>query len=159
MTDAEFAARLGAARDRDAVYAALHARSQVVTPVRLWTVMDVDMEAGVARRAYTSHPGAYPVSGTKPVPQNDWFDRIATAHEPFVANDIAAIAAVFPDHETIAALGCASVVNLPVVLAGRLAATVNLLDAAGAFPVAVVDRLREALALPAVAAVGIARTL
>ncbi|MEM7710538.1 MAG: GAF domain-containing protein [Pseudomonadota bacterium] len=150
------ATALSDARDAGAVFAALHAHSQAFHPVRLWTVMSVDMEAGIARRAYTSHPEAYPVSGTKPVPEGDWFDGIHRG-EIFVANTLADIAEVFPDHEAIGALGCGAVVNLPVMIGGTLAATINLLDAEHAFPPAVVARLDDALALPALAAVAVGR--
>lgn len=148
-----FATALSAARTEHEAFAALHAYSQSVLPVRLWTVMTVDHDAGLARRAYTSHPDAYPTSGTKPIPENDWFAVVNERHAPFVANTLSEIAEVFPDHATIGALGCGAVVNLPVVVGGRLAATVNLLDGDGAFPDARVAMLQEALALPALTAV------
>lgn len=158
MTDADFAARLSAAATPWDAFAALHARSQAVSPVRLWTVMTVDHAAGVARRAYTSHPDAYPTSGTKPVPEGAWFADLG-AGARFVANDIDAIAAVFPDHAAIASLGCASVLNLPVILGGNLAATVNLLDPAGGFPPSRAERIAGGLALPSLAAVAAAHTI
>ncbi len=156
MTQA-FTTALMEARDRAAVFATLHTYSQSIMPVRLWTVMEVDMAAGVARRAYSSAPKAYPTSGTKPIPDNDWFTAIHERRETFVANDINAIAAVFPDHETIAALGCASVVNLPVFLGAALAGTINLLDGEGAFGAKAVARLEDCLTLPALAALAVAR--
>ena len=159
MTPDALAAALGRARTAGDALGALHAYSQAAVPVRLWTVMTVDLDAGVARRAWTSHPEDYPVSGTKPVPDDDWFAGLADRQEPFVASTLAEIAAVFPDHEAIAALGCGSVLNLPVAIGGRLAATVNLLDAEGRIGP---DRARAAaaaLALPALAAVAVARAL
>ena len=42
-------------------------------------------------------------------------DRWSRRREPFLANTIEAIAEVFPDHELIKSLGCASVVNVPIV--------------------------------------------
>ncbi|TFL16322.1 GAF domain-containing protein [Jannaschia formosa] len=147
-----FAQDLSQATTPEACLAALHAESQRVMPVRLWTVMLVDMEAGLARRAFTSHPRDYPTSGTKPIPDNDWFRQVHERRQPFVANSIAEIAAVFPDHETIAALGCASCLNLPVTVGGALAGTVNLLDGEGRFDREAVARLEDRLALPALAA-------
>ena len=159
MTPDAFAAALAAARTTGEALGALHAFSQSVVPVRLWTVMTVDHEAGLARRAYTSHPDEYPVSGTKPVPEGEWFEGLSGRGEPFVANTLAAIAEVFPDHETIGALGCGSVLNLPVAIGGRLAATVNLLDVEGRFTPEQVAAARAALALPSLGAVAIARLL
>lgn len=154
-----FANDLSTATTADAAFAALHAHSQSILPVRLWTVMTVDMDAGIARRAYTSHPHEYPTSGTKPVPNNDWFAQVCGRHEPFVANTLAQIAEVFPDHEIIGTLGCASVVNLPFVLGGTLAGTVNLLDVENYFTPDRVAHLRLDLTLPAVAAIAVARAL
>ena len=154
-----YARTLSRATTPEDAFAALHAFSQDVLPVRLWTVMTVDMAAGVARRAYTSHPEAYPTSGTKPVPDNAWFTQVHERREPFVANAIEEIAAVFPDHETIAALGCASCLNLPVTLGGTLAGAVNLLDGPARFDPATVERLVDALALPALAAFATAEVL
>jgi hypothetical protein len=37
----------------------------------------------------------------------------------------------FFDHELIRSLGCESAINVPVVYAGRVLGTMNLLDAAG----------------------------
>lgn len=159
MTDRDLTERLGRAATPDEAFAALYALSQTIAPVRLWTVMMVDMPAGVARRAFSSHPDTYPVSGTKPVPDDPWFARLRDERAPYAANSRAAIARVFPDHETIAALGCGSVLNLPITLGGGLAATVNLLDAEGAFPPERVGRIAAALALPALATVAVARGL
>lgn len=156
---ADFTQTLMAAATPDAAFAALHAHSQGIVPVRLWTVMQTDAAAGVARRAFTSDPVEYPTSGTKPIPQNAWSAVVHDRRETFVANDIATIAGVFPDHETIARLGCASCVNLPVFIGDALAGTVNLLDEENAFPPDRVALLQDKLLLPAVAAFAVARDL
>jgi hypothetical protein len=91
--------------------------------------MVVDMAKEQSARAYSSDPAAYPVSGTKPIRYDSWFDVIHKQRKPFVANTIADIAKVFPDHELIWSLGCGSVVNLPIEIGGTLMGTVNLLDA------------------------------
>jgi hypothetical protein len=96
---------------------------------KLFTVMMVDMQKKEACRAYSSHPAAYPVSGTKPVRFDAWFDVVHRQRRMFIANTIEEIAAVFPDHEKIWSMGCGSVVNVPVIINGALAATINILDA------------------------------
>ena len=75
----------------------------------------------------------YPVSGTKPIHKDRWFAIVHDEKRSFVANTIADIATVFPDYELIKSLGCGAVINLPVVLRGQLAATINLLDAERAY--------------------------
>jgi len=154
-----FSEDLARARSEEAAFDALYRLSDSLVPVRLWTVMTVDLEAGLARRAYTNMPAAYPVSGTKPIVRNDWFAIVHDRQERFVANTLAEIAAVFPDHGLIGSLGCASVVNLPVVQEGELLGTVNLLDGAGHFTP---DRVRlcgDVLTRPALAAMRATRTL
>ena len=76
-------------------------------------------------------PVAYPVSGTKPMQDDAWSRQVIGAQKIFVANSIEDIALVFSDHPLILSLGCASVINVPVVVAGRVIGTVNCLDAAG----------------------------
>lgn len=120
---------LAEAATADDAWRALHGLSQTVAGHRLFTVMTVDMAAGLARRAFTDHPVEYPISGTKPIQRNRWFDIVHGEKRSFVANTIAEIAEVFPDHELIASLGCGSVLNLPVILDGELVATINMLHA------------------------------
>jgi hypothetical protein len=126
---AEFDAALAAAATSDQAWQALQALATALAGCRLFTVMTVDLARGEARRAFTSHPAEYPVSGTKPIHRDAWFDVVCDQQRSFVANTIADIAKVFPDYELIRSLGCGSVINLPVIVDGRLAATINLLDA------------------------------
>jgi len=93
----------------------------------LFTVTTVEMDEGVARRVYTNHPKQYPVSGTKPIHRDEWFEIVHGQRRSFVANTIEDIAKVFPDHELIASLGCSSVLNLPIFLRNKLVATINML--------------------------------
>ncbi len=148
-----FDAELAAASTPDAAFAALHRLVDAVVGARLFTVMTVDMAVGLARRAYTSDPRNYPATGTKPIEMNAWFEVVHGRHEVFVANTLADIAKVFGDHELIGSLGCGSVVNLPVLRAGTLVATVNLLDAEGHYTPERVERVIADLTLPAMAAV------
>jgi transcriptional regulator with GAF, ATPase, and Fis domain len=124
----EFDRALGAATRPDAAFDALLALTRAIVGVRLFTVMTVDMDRMLARRTYTSDPENYPCSGTKPVEMNRWFEVVHSRREMFVANTLAEIAEVFPDHALIGSLGCGSVVNLPIVLGGQLVATMNILD-------------------------------
>lgn len=116
--------------EADAVFAALHRR----LPVKLFTVTVHDPDAALARRAYTSHPVEYPVSGTKPVTRDPWHAVVIEGRKSFVANTPEGYSGLFPDHAVIAALGCGSVINVPVIRDdGAVVATVNLLDRAGYF--------------------------
>lgn len=112
-------------------FAALHNLTRAVIGARLFTVMRFDAGRGVAARLFSSDPVAYPVAGEKPVQPDHWSDLVLNRHQPFVANDLATIAGVFADHEQIAALGCQSCLNLPLVAGGRVLGTLNCLDVAG----------------------------
>jgi hypothetical protein len=132
---------------------------------RLFTVMTFDAATGLSQRVHSSHPKDYPVSGVKPLSQGLWSRTVIDERKLFVANSITAIAEVFPDYELIRSLGCESVVNLPVVFAGTVLGTVNLLDAAGYYtpqrvsrieglsPFAAAALLAARLARPAAAAI------
>lgn len=163
MSDARlveaFEAELARAETPDAAWAALERLARETVGARLFTVMTLDMEGMLARRAYTSHPADYPTSGTKPIERNQWFEQVVDHGGPFVANSLAAIAQVFPDHALIGSLGCGAVINLPVVEDGRVTATINLLDAEGLYTADRAARAEALLPRPAAAAVVRARML
>ena len=146
---AKFVDAISQARDSGSSWGALEDLARVVVGHRLFTVMSVDMTADRARRAYSSHPAEYPVSGTKPIHRDAWFDIVHGQRRSFVANTIEDIAEVFPDHAIIASLGCGSVLNLPVVLEGDLVATINLLDVSGHYTPERVASAEAELAVPA----------
>ena len=162
MTDyadaiARFDADIAEAKGADAAFSALQALIQATVGAKLFTYMSVDMEAEVARRAYTSDPVSYPTSGTKPIRYDSWFDIVHKERWYFVANTIADIAKVFSDHELIDSLGCQSVVHMPVVLGGELVGTVNMLDVEGYYTPERVQMIREVVAVPAKLATLVAR--
>jgi len=146
---ARFDAAIANAKGADAAFSALQALVQATVGAKLFTYMTVDMEAEVARRAYTSDPKNYPTSGTKPIRYDSWFDIVHKERRYFVANTIADIATVFPDYELIDSLGCQSVVNMPVVIGGELIGTVNMLDVDGYYTAERVAMIKEIIAVPA----------
>ena len=154
---ARFDAAIANAKGADEAFGALQKLAEQTVGVKLFTFMTVDMQAEVARRAYTSDPANYPTSGTKPIRYDSWFDIVHKERQYFVANTIADIAKVFPDYELIDSLGCQSVVNMPVVLGGELVGTVNMLDIEGYYTPERVADIREILAVPAKLAALVAR--
>ena len=146
---ADFDRAITGASQPDECWKVLQNLTAGVAGFKLFTVMTVDMVHEVARRAYSSHPVDYPVSGTKPIHYDSWFEIVHKQHKPFVANTIADIAKVFPDHEKIWSLGCGSVVNLPVIIEGQLAATINMLHEEHYYGPARVELIERHLSLPA----------
>lgn len=94
---------------------------------RLFTVTVQDVAQNLARRAYTSHPVEYPVSGTKPLTRDGWYDHCIKGQQTFVANTTPEFARYFFDHALITSLGLGSCINIPVVSQGEVVGTVNLL--------------------------------
>ena len=154
-----FDAAMASAGTAEACWLALDRLAEEVAGHKLFTVMTLDLAHDVARRVYTNNPAVYPVSGTKPITHDRWFEIVHGERKTFVANTLAELATVFPDHESIASLGCGSVVNLPVVLAGNLAATINMLHEEHHYSPARVAMIESALAIPAKLALLAARAL
>ena len=95
---------------------------------RLFTVTVQDEAAGLARRAYSSMPKEYAVSGTKPITRDGWYDQCIAARKTFVANTTPEFAKYFFDHALITSLGLGSCINIPIFTeAGPVLGTVNLL--------------------------------
>lgn len=151
-----FDAAISAAVTADQAFIALQDYVRKIIGAKLFTVMMVDMEAELARRAYTSDPENYPASGTKPIRYDRWFDIVHRDRALFVANTIKDIAVVFPDHELIDSLGCQSVVNLPVVLGGELVGTVNMLDVEGHYTPDRIEAIKQSVSIPAKLALAVA---
>ena len=108
------------------IYDTLHAECAALG-TRLFTITTQDLAANLARRAYTSHPVEYPVSGTKPLTRDGWYDHCITGQQTFVANTTPEFAKYFFDHALITSLGLGSCINVPVVADGHVPGTVNLL--------------------------------
>jgi len=81
----------------------------------------------VQHAALQQRPGRLPGRRPQAGGQSPWTTRLLRQGLPFIGRDAAAIRAHFADHETILALGCESVLNLPVLWDGQVLGTVNLL--------------------------------
>lgn len=150
------AAALAAAGQPEAFFGALRLATMAAIGHRLFTIMRHDPVAGRNRRVFSSDPAAYPVSGYKAVNwDHPWTRRVLIEGQAWIGRDAADIAWAYPDHETIAAMGLASAVNLPVRWNGRTLGAVNLLHDAAHFTEAdaATGALFAALAVPALLAV------
>lgn len=144
----QFLKAAGAAEPQpQAAYNALCALTQELVGAKLFTIMTSDRAQRVNARVYSNMPDAYPVSGTKPANETDWSRQVIGEKKTFVANDIEGIKAVFDDWELIRSLGCESVMNVPILIDGEVAGTINCLDAAGHYTPERIEAA-EALKLP-----------
>lgn len=106
---------------------------------RLYTVTCILPGGREVERIHSTMPEIYPVGGRKPVLPNAYTERVRQEMKPFLASTPAGFAPLFPDHETITGLGLGCVMNLPIVFAGTVLGTVNLLDCEGAYDVSHVE--------------------
>jgi hypothetical protein len=97
---------------------------------RLFTLLYVAPDGKRVKRLYTNMPKEYPVGGYKPVTESDWRKLVVGQRRAWVGYNYDDIKWAFFDHELIRSLGCESAINQPVVYAGRVLGTMNLLDIA-----------------------------
>lgn len=132
-------AETGSAHD---MFAELDRMVQAQTGAIIFSCSTFDPITRQAKRVYTNQPEAYPLSGLKDVLPGRWPEVVLDRGQTFVANTISEIEEVFPDHELIARLGCGSVVNMPVILAGSTLGTINLLDKNGHYTEERVEQIK-----------------
>jgi len=126
---ARFGHDLDAAQTPDEAYVAMDKLVRNTVGVNLFTIMTMDLQAMEARRIFTSDEEKYPVTGTKEITKDSWYNHVVTEEKTFVANTLEDIAKVFPDAKLVGSMGLGSVVNIPVRENGMLIATVNISDA------------------------------
>ena len=112
------------------IFGALDTLSADVIGHRLFTIMRFDAARSEVERVHTTMPAVYPVGGRKAKRDTAWSDHTLRDMKVFRASGADAIRAAFDDHATILSLGLASVLNIPLVLAGRCVGTMNLLHEA-----------------------------
>jgi len=114
---------------------------------KLFTLLYVAPNGKRVKRLYTNMPKDYPVGGYKEITASPWHQRVIRERSPWVGYNAKDIAWAFFDHELIVSLGCESAVNVPVVYAGRVLGTLNLLDAAGHYAESDIARVEPFAAL------------
>jgi len=98
---------------------------------KLFTLLYVAPNKKRVKRMYTNMPKEYPVGGYKEIGATPWHKRVVEERRAWVGHNADDIKWAYFDHELILSLGCESAMNVPVVYAGRLLGTMNLLDAKG----------------------------
>ncbi|HZP79276.1 MAG TPA: GAF domain-containing protein [Pseudolabrys sp.] len=110
---------------------ALEKVSAEVIGHRLFTVMRYESAHDEVERIFSNMPQVYPTGGRKQKKATAWSDRVLRDMQVFRGTNAADIRSAFDDHETILRLGLGSVLNVPVVDAGRCLGTMNLLHEEG----------------------------
>jgi hypothetical protein len=98
---------------------------------KLFTILTYDEVTGEAARIYSNLPGPYPTGGRKRLAPGPWTQAVLDRGEAYIGRTQDDLRDVFSDHELIASLGCASVLNMPVRWRGHTLGSLNLLHQAG----------------------------
>ncbi len=115
----------------EALFSALDRAVADTLGYRLFTVLAHDAAGGRMRRVHSSRPDIHPVGGSKPVTDSDWMSQVLVRGEPYIGRTLDDLRVVFFDHEILAAIGCGSVLNMPVVWSGTVLGSLNILHEAG----------------------------
>ena len=113
-----------------ASFAALDQALQASIGHRFLTMLLYRQAEGVAERLYSSQPALFPARGRKRFADAPIQHRVATTGRPYIGRDADDLKRDFPDHAKIFALGCESILNMPVRWQGRALGQVNLLHQA-----------------------------
>ena len=96
-----------------------------VVAFKVLTILKLDPATLRSVRLYSSEP-SYPVGGMKQHVRSAWSEAILDRQSVFVAQDLAALRATFPDSAAIEANGCGSIIAAPIGLDGAVVGTMNL---------------------------------
>ena len=120
----ELVAALSGTGQPEAGFRALEIALREAIDFRAFTIMRHD--GTFNSRVYSSVEEVYPLGGKKRLRDITWMQHVR-AGMPNISNGDESIRANFTDHALIRALGCGSLLNLPVYFDGRLLGVLNLL--------------------------------
>lgn len=134
-TIAALAAAVAEGKPTEAIYAAAAAAAKELIGYRLFTVLALDGTDFPLRvqRAYSANPDTYPPGGVKEKGDTPWTCQVLIQGRPFIGRSADDIRENFNDFELLHSLGCDAILNVPAVVRGRVAGTVNMSGAAGHF--------------------------
>lgn len=113
---------------RTAVYAAVEVGLRTTVGHRLFTLLALSPSGEQVERFHTSDPDAYPLTGRKDVGDTPWGRHVLQGRQPYLGRTAEDIRWAFADHALIESLGLRSVINIPIMEAGKVLGTMNLLD-------------------------------
>ena len=114
-----------------ATFRALDAAMAAVIGHTYITVLLYHVDLQEIERFYSSKLDAYPLSGRKDVPENEWTEKLLINQECFIGYNANDIKKYFFDYELIHSLGCDAILNVPVVYDGVTIGTINLVHEEG----------------------------
>lgn len=122
---------IGPGGDTSELYAFIEAAIDELVGYKLLTILR--LESRLLRRMHSSNPQSYPVGGAKDITDDAWLRTMLKDGVPVISADPTVVRHRFFDHETIFALGCEAVMNVPVTGPPGTLGSLNLLHKAGWF--------------------------
>lgn len=114
-------------------WVALCSRIAAVCPYQLATLLEVDWDAQLVRRRYSSDEKNYPSGGVKRLMGSSWARHVLEQGKVLFVQGPDEMKEAFADHELLKSLGFEHALNIPVQGQGRVFWTVNLLRKKPAF--------------------------
>ena len=124
------------------VFALLHEALVRVVAFKVLTVLKLDPTTLRSVRLYSSEP-SYPIGGVKQHVRSGWSEAILDRRTIFVAKNLAALRATFPDSAAIEETGCGSIIAAPIIHEHTIVGTMNLWHREGYY-----DDAKGLLAIP-----------
>jgi AcrR family transcriptional regulator len=109
----------------------LNADLREAVSFKLFTALAV--KRPYVERVYTNHAELFPLTGRKRLDASPWGAHVIERGDSWLGHDADDMMRMFPDYALIARLGCASCINIPVVVKGQTIGSLNMLDAAHAY--------------------------
>lgn len=98
-----------------------------ISGVRTMTILATAPDRCIVHRIGTSDPQHFPIGGSDPIDQAAWSRRIFGDKRPVVTNTPAEMQEFIPETGDLVTLGYGSTLCVPVIIAGDVRGTVNLL--------------------------------
>ncbi len=117
----------------------------------LFTVLAPSPGGRRLQRLYSSDQQNFPLSAADTVEDSRWFRRLFVDMQPIIANDPETILSWLPEWQSLIDMGFGSLVNMPLVTAGKAIGLINVMAAPGHFGSNRVDVLRAECPLAALA--------
>lgn len=109
----------------------------------LLTVLEIDWDANLVRRSFSTDERHYPSGGVKRLMGSAWADHVIFGGKPFRSQTSAEFRSAFADYKVLEALGLFYALNVPCLEWGRTGRTINLLRGTSAFPEQAIDAVLQ----------------
>lgn len=117
----------------------------------LLTLLIADEDGSRLVRPYSSRPDQFPCGAADPVEDTRWFRRLFVEQKPVIANDAASIRDWLPAFADAETLGYGSLLNLPIVVTGKVVGLINIMGGSNHFDDRRVEAVRDEMPLAALA--------